>query len=81
VAIASTSELAEHTIGSRRRRSGSFRITASPVCFGKQTQGGGSIDKAGLKEAVVDQIFTPPLSDATPLVDKVRSQKPDSRCC
>ena len=28
-------------------------------------------------QAVVDQIFTPPLSDATPLIDKVRSAKPD----
>jgi branched-chain amino acid transport system substrate-binding protein len=37
---------------------------------------GGGLDKAGLK-AVVDQIFTPPQSDATPLVDKVRSAKPD----
>ena len=30
----------------------------------------------GLK-LVVDQIFTPPLSDATPLIEKVRSAKPD----
>ena len=37
---------------------------------------GGGLDKVGLKP-VVDQIFTPPLSDATPLVDKVRSAKPD----
>jgi hypothetical protein len=50
--------------------------TASPVSFGKQLREGGGIEKAGLK-AVVDQIFTPPLSDATPLVDEVRSAKPD----
>src|SRR5438045_5102209 len=37
---------------------------------------GGVLEKAGLKP-VVDQIFTPPLSDATPLVEKVRSAKPD----
>src|SRR5437870_2407744 len=50
--------------------------TASPVSFGKQLREGGGLDKAGLKP-VVDQIFTPPLSDATPLVEKVRSAKPD----
>jgi branched-chain amino acid transport system substrate-binding protein len=50
--------------------------TASPVSFGKQMREGGGLDKVGLK-ATVDQIFTPPLSDATPLVDKVRSAKPD----
>ncbi|MBV8493074.1 MAG: ABC transporter substrate-binding protein, partial [Alphaproteobacteria bacterium] len=37
---------------------------------------GGGFADAGLKP-VVDQIFTPPLSDATPLVEKVRSAKPD----
>ena len=50
--------------------------TASPVSFGKQLREGGGLDKAGLK-AVVDQVYTPPLSDATPLIDKVRSGKPD----
>jgi branched-chain amino acid transport system substrate-binding protein len=50
--------------------------TASPTSFGKQLREGGGLEKAGLK-AVVDQIYTPPLSDATPLIDKVRSGKPD----
>jgi branched-chain amino acid transport system substrate-binding protein len=49
--------------------------TASPVSFAKPLREGG-LDKLGLKLAV-DQIFTPPLSDATPLVEKVRSGKPD----
>ena len=49
--------------------------TASPVSFAKPLRDGG-LDKAGLK-LVVDQIFTPPLSDATPLIEKVRSAKPD----
>ena len=49
--------------------------TASPVSFAKALREGG-FEKAGLK-LVVDQIFTPPLSDATPLIDKVRSAKPD----
>jgi branched-chain amino acid transport system substrate-binding protein len=33
------------------------------------------LEKAGLK-LVVDQVFTPPLSDATPLIEKVRFAKP-----
>jgi branched-chain amino acid transport system substrate-binding protein len=49
--------------------------TASPVSFAKPLREGG-FEKAGLK-LVVDQVFTPPLSDATPLIDKVRSAKPD----
>src|SRR5579864_6829241 len=49
--------------------------TASPVSFAKPLREGG-LDKLGLK-LVVDQIFTPPLSDATPLIEKVRSGKPD----
>jgi branched-chain amino acid transport system substrate-binding protein len=49
--------------------------TASPTSFAKPLREGG-LDKLGLK-LVVDQIFTPPLSDATPLIEKVRSGKPD----
>jgi branched-chain amino acid transport system substrate-binding protein len=49
--------------------------TASPVSFAKPLRAGG-FEKAGLK-LVVDQVFTPPLSDATPLIEKVRSAKPD----
>ena len=49
--------------------------TASPVSFAKPLREGG-LDKLGLK-LLVDQIFTPPLSDATPLIEKVRSGKPD----
>jgi branched-chain amino acid transport system substrate-binding protein len=48
--------------------------TAAPVSFAKPLREGG-FEKAGLK-LVVDQIFTPPLSDATPLIEKVRSAKP-----
>src|SRR5262249_2406482 len=48
--------------------------TAAPTSFAKPLREGG-LEKAGLK-LVVDQIFTPPLSDATPLIEKVRSAKP-----
>ena len=70
-------ELAEKATGKRPKTVGIIQDnTASPVSFGKQLREGGGFEKAGLKP-VVDQIYTPPLSDATPLVDKVRSAKPD----
>src|SRR5438045_4519274 len=69
-------KLAEAATGKRPKTIGIIQDnTASPVSFGKQLREGGGLDKVGLKP-VVDQIFTPPLSDATPLVDKVRSAKP-----
>jgi branched-chain amino acid transport system substrate-binding protein len=49
--------------------------TASPVSFAKPLKEG-ALEKMGLK-LTVDQVFTPPLSDATPLIEKVRSAKPD----
>src|SRR5437016_218743 len=49
--------------------------TASPVAFTKPMREGG-FDKLWLK-LVVDEIYTPPLSDATSLVQKVRNAKPD----
>jgi branched-chain amino acid transport system substrate-binding protein len=49
--------------------------TAAPVSFSKPMREGG-IEKLGLK-LVIDETFTPPLSDATPLIQKVRSTRPD----
>jgi branched-chain amino acid transport system substrate-binding protein len=49
--------------------------TAAPVSFTKPMRAGG-LDKVGLK-LLVDEVFTPPLSDATPLIAKVRSARPD----
>ncbi len=49
--------------------------TAAAVSFVKPMHEGG-LDKFGLK-LIVDEVFTPPLSDATPLVQKLRSNKPD----
>jgi len=70
-------KLAEAATGKRPKTIGIIQDnTASPVSFGKFLREGGGLEKSGLK-AVVDQVFTPPLSDATPLIDKVRSAKPD----
>ena len=49
--------------------------TASPASFTKPMREGG-FDRLGLK-LVVDETFTPPLSDATSLVQKVRTARPD----
>jgi branched-chain amino acid transport system substrate-binding protein len=69
-------DLAEHATGKRPKTVGILMDnTASPVSFAKPLREGG-LEKLGLK-LVVDQIFTPPLSDATPLIEKVRSAHPD----
>jgi branched-chain amino acid transport system substrate-binding protein len=49
--------------------------TASSVSFTKPLREGG-LEKMGLK-LVFDQTFTPPLSDATPLIQKARAARPD----
>ena len=49
--------------------------TASPVSFLKPMREGG-LEKLGMK-VVVDETFTPPLSDATPLVQRIRSARPE----
>jgi branched-chain amino acid transport system substrate-binding protein len=49
--------------------------TASPVSFVKPMREGG-LEKLGLK-LVVDETFTPPLADATSMVQKVRSTRPE----
>ena len=50
--------------------------TASPVFFLKPLREGG-LTKMGLK-ITMDETFTPPLSDATPLIQKVRNNRPDA---
>jgi branched-chain amino acid transport system substrate-binding protein len=49
--------------------------TASPLSFLKPMREGG-LEKLGMK-VLVDETFTPPLSDATPLVQKIRSSRPE----
>ena len=50
--------------------------TAASVAFVKPMKEGGLLDELGL-ELVVDQAFTPPLADATPLIQRVRAARPD----
>jgi branched-chain amino acid transport system substrate-binding protein len=49
--------------------------TASPVSFSKPLREGG-FEKLGIK-MVMDEIYTPPLADATSIIQKVRSTRPD----
>jgi len=49
--------------------------TASPVAFLKPMREGG-LEKLGVK-LLMNETFTPPLSDATPLMQKVRSTRPE----
>lgn len=49
--------------------------TASPVAFTKALRDGG-LEKMGLK-LNSDDIFTPPLADASPLIQKLRSSRPE----
>jgi branched-chain amino acid transport system substrate-binding protein len=75
--LPTTLDLAEKATGKRPKTIGILQDnTASPVSFGKYLREGGGLEKAGLKP-IVDETFTPPLSDATPLVSKIRSAKPD----
>jgi branched-chain amino acid transport system substrate-binding protein len=49
--------------------------TASPVAFTKDLRAG-EAEKLGMK-IVVDETFTPPLSDAGPIIQRVRAAHPD----
>ncbi len=70
-------KLAQSATGKRPKTIGILQDnTAAPVSFAKPLVEGGGLKKLGL-DLVVYQVFTPPLSDATPLVQKVRSAKPD----
>ena len=50
--------------------------TAASVAFVKPMKEAGLLDKLGL-QLVVDETFTPPLANATPLIQRVRTARPD----
>jgi branched-chain amino acid transport system substrate-binding protein len=69
-------KLAESATGKRPTTVGIVMDnTAASVAFAKPMREGG-LDKLGLK-LLVDETFTPPLSDCTPLIQKVRSTRPE----
>jgi len=70
-------ELAESAGAKRPERVGIVMdSTAASVAFVKPIKEGGILDRLDL-DLVVDQTFTPPLSNATPLIQRVRSTRPD----
>jgi branched-chain amino acid transport system substrate-binding protein len=69
-------EMAEKSSGQRPKTIGIVMDnTAASVAFVKPMRDH-QFDKLGLK-LVVDETFTPPLANATPLIQKVRSARPD----
>lgn len=70
-------DLAEQTTGERPDTIGIISDnTAAPLSFVRPLREGDLATKLGV-EIVVDQTFTPPLPDATSLVQQVRSRRPD----
>ncbi|SRR6266446_2345040 len=69
-------QLAQSSTGTKPTKMGIVMDnTPSPVSFTKDMRGP-ALDQFGLK-LVVDETFTPPLSDAAPVVARVRAARPD----
>ena len=69
-------QLARATTGKDPKRLGIVMDnTASPVNFTRGLRAGGA-EKMGM-QIVVDETFTPPLSDAGPVIQRVRAARPD----
>jgi branched-chain amino acid transport system substrate-binding protein len=70
-------EMAEAATGRRLERIGIVMDnTAASVAFVNPIKEGGALAQHGLT-LTVDQVFTPPLANATPLVQRVRSNRPE----
>jgi branched-chain amino acid transport system substrate-binding protein len=75
-ALPTLAKMAETATGKKPKSIGLIMDnTAAPASFAKPMREGG-FQAMGL-ELVVDEVFTPPLADATPLVQKLRRAKPD----
>jgi branched-chain amino acid transport system substrate-binding protein len=75
-AVPALLELAQVATGQAPKTAGIIGDnSASPVFFLKPLREGG-LEKMGIK-VVMDETYTPPLSDATPLIQKVRSTRPE----
>ncbi|WP_428099210.1 ABC transporter substrate-binding protein [Candidatus Rariloculus sp.] len=70
-------DLAERSSGRKPERIGIVMdSTAASVAFVKPIQEGDTLDALDL-ELVVDETFTPPLANATPLIQRVRATRPE----
>jgi branched-chain amino acid transport system substrate-binding protein len=69
--------MAEDATGTRPQRIGIVMDnTAASVAFVQPVKEGGALAEHGLT-LTVDEVFTPPLANATPLIQRVRSRRPD----
>ncbi|MGD8340147.1 MAG: ABC transporter substrate-binding protein [Gammaproteobacteria bacterium] len=70
-------QLAQNAAGERPERLGIVMdSTAASVAFVKPVKEGGTLEALNL-DLVVDETFTPPLANATPLIQRVRAARPD----
>ena len=70
-------DLAHSASGSQPTRLGIVMdSTAASIAFVKPIKEGNSLSEHGL-ELVVDEVFTPPLANATPLIQRVRATRPN----
>jgi branched-chain amino acid transport system substrate-binding protein len=70
-------DLAQNASGAKPERLGIVMdSTAASVAFVKPIKESGTLQTLGL-DLVVDQTFTPPLANATPLIQRVRATRPD----
>jgi len=77
IALPSILDLAEKASGKRPRTVAILTDnTAASLSTVKALKEGGLLEKNGL-ELVVDETFTPPLADASSLIQRVRSRRPD----
>jgi branched-chain amino acid transport system substrate-binding protein len=76
-ALPTVIELAKSATGKAPKTIGMISDnTAAPQSFAKPIRDVEALQKLGIK-LVMDEVYTPPLSDATPLIQKVRATRPE----
>lgn len=76
IAIPTILDLAEATTGKRPTTVGIITDNTAASMSSVNAMKGGLLAANNL-ELVVDEVFTPPLSDATPLIQQLRARRPD----
>lgn len=76
IAIPTIMDLAESASGKRPKTVAVFTDNTAASIASVKAMKGGILDKVGL-ELVVEETFTPPLADATALIQQLRARRPD----
>lgn len=76
IAIPTVLDLAEATTGTRPTTVGIITDNTAASLSSVDAMKGGLLEANNL-ELVVDEVFTPPLADATPLIQQLRARQPD----